>query len=544
MLQSIAAGAAAGAVGVSSVTSTALALSSPLEEKALRASALLTDGVSASELADDTATLQSLLDSTATTVVIDNIGRDWITRPLFLNRSNVTVILEPGVIVRALAGGYPGSNDCMLTIQNKSNVHLRGYGATLVMNKPEYTTGEHRMVLQIRSCSTIWIEGLTLKSSGGDGIYLGVSSASGSVNYSSNVVIRDVLCDDNKRNGLSVISVNGLLVEGSAFINTTGTPPQNGIDLEPNSPTEKLVGVTFRDCYVAGNAAAGTQIYGGAFGGTIGVVFERSYLGGDRSGSPACVVVWPPSTSPLTGTIEIRDSLIENTGGTGMLVTSRIPGDSTHLKLTRAVVWSVGNAFANYYPFTIRAWLSSTYADTVAAYGGWNFTDVSIITDLSTYFLRALDGNGGSLTNVTGNLSLSCPAGLHYSYGANPTNVTLAIRNASAIGRASVSVAAGQTSITRGTTGTVVFTRSGGDLAAPLAIRYSLGGTARARYDIGGLPMVAVIPPSQTSVSAPIRALPRWSPSDPASRTATITISAGQGYVVPSNPTASVLINE
>ena len=39
------------------------------------------------------------------------------------------------------------------------------------------------------------------------------------------ISIRDVLCDNHYRQGISVISVDGLLVENSAFNNTWGTPP-------------------------------------------------------------------------------------------------------------------------------------------------------------------------------------------------------------------------------------------------------------------------------------------------------------------------------
>jgi hypothetical protein len=44
-----------------------------------------------------------------------------------------------------------------------------------------------------------------------------------------NVVIRDVVAADNHRQGMSVISALGLLVENCSFTGTNGTAPQAGV---------------------------------------------------------------------------------------------------------------------------------------------------------------------------------------------------------------------------------------------------------------------------------------------------------------------------
>ena len=49
--------------------------------------------------------------------------------------------------------------------------------------------------------------------------------------------------DSNRRQGLSVIKANGLLVLNSVFENTHGTRPSAGIDFEPDDESKEIVNV-------------------------------------------------------------------------------------------------------------------------------------------------------------------------------------------------------------------------------------------------------------------------------------------------------------
>jgi len=44
--------------------------------------------------------------TTADTIVIDNVGMDWNTGPLWIERNDVTIIFEEGVVLRALPGEF------------------------------------------------------------------------------------------------------------------------------------------------------------------------------------------------------------------------------------------------------------------------------------------------------------------------------------------------------------------------------------------------------------------------------------------------------
>jgi len=72
--------------------------------------------------------------TTADTIVIDNVGMDWRTGPLDINRDDITVILERGVVLRALPNVF-GQFDSLLRLRDRSNVTILGYGATMIMNE-------------------------------------------------------------------------------------------------------------------------------------------------------------------------------------------------------------------------------------------------------------------------------------------------------------------------------------------------------------------------------------------------------------------------
>ncbi len=212
---------------------------------------------------DATDALQAAIDSPAAVVVVPFMGDPWIVRPLTL-RSNLELRFEPGVVVEAKRGEYQNTGDSLFDAARCTGVTLRGYGATLRMHKEDYRAepykkGEWRMVLAFLSCTDVLVEGLRLESSGGDGIYLGVNGDEQP--YCKNVVIRDVICHDNYRQGISVISAENLLIENCVLSNTEGTAPAAGIDFEPNGADERLVNCVMKNCTSSGNQGAGILLY-------------------------------------------------------------------------------------------------------------------------------------------------------------------------------------------------------------------------------------------------------------------------------------------
>lgn len=211
---------------------------------------------------DSTDAIQAALDSGAEQVTIPYMGQPWIVRPLSL-KSDQQVHLETGVVVLAKKGEFRAGGDSLFTASAAENLVIKGYGATFRMRKtdymaPPYKKAEWRMGLSLRGCSNVLVEGLRIESSGGDGIYI---DGGGKRRFCEDIVIRDVTCDDNHRQGISVISVQNLLIENCVFSNTWGTAPGAGLDLEPDGEDQSLVDIVVRNCLFENNEGHEILVY-------------------------------------------------------------------------------------------------------------------------------------------------------------------------------------------------------------------------------------------------------------------------------------------
>ena len=204
---------------------------------------------------DSTKALQAAIDSGVPKLIVEDMGAPWIVTPIRL-RSNQEIEFEKGVELLAKRGEYKGGGATLVTARNVENVVLRGYGATFRMwredydNPDLYKKAEWRHCLSIWSSSNVKVLGLRLENSGGDGIYLGTATK-----WVTNrdIVIRDVLCESNYRQGISVITAESLLIENTVMRTTRGTRPEAGIDFEPNHPEERLADVVMRNCLSENN---------------------------------------------------------------------------------------------------------------------------------------------------------------------------------------------------------------------------------------------------------------------------------------------------
>lgn len=202
-----------------------------------------------------TEAFQAAIRSGNSYVVIDKQSSDWVIEPSkFFDLKNMTIVFEPGVVLRAKSGAFSSSGDVLFHLSRADNVIIEGEGATFKMIKSEYNSGENRHALALNQCDDITIRGLTIKDSGGDGIYI---SGGATRNYSKNITIEDVICDNNRRQGMSIISAENVWVKDSEFTGSSGADPESGVDLEPNEPDERLVNINFDDCKFADNDSHG-----------------------------------------------------------------------------------------------------------------------------------------------------------------------------------------------------------------------------------------------------------------------------------------------
>jgi len=201
---------------------------------------------------------KSAILSNNSTIVIDKQSSDWIVEPItFFSLSHKTIIFEPGVVLRAKAGAFPSVSDQLLHFSGGNDVVLEGYGATLRMNKSEYTSGEWRHTIGLVNTRNFEIRGFTIRDSGGDGIIL---SGSPSGTYNENITIEDVVCENHRRIGMSIISAQNVWVRNSEFRGSSGTRPETGVQLEPDSALDRLVNINFINCEFKNNNSNGFHV--------------------------------------------------------------------------------------------------------------------------------------------------------------------------------------------------------------------------------------------------------------------------------------------
>lgn len=215
---------------------------------------------------DSTKALQRAIDSGVKKLIVDNTGSDWIVGPVKLT-DNQEILFEKGVIVSAKKDAFKGPQDSLFEARAKENIVLKGEdGVVFRMNKADYQDSsrykkaEWRNTITLRSCENVTIQNLTLLSSGGDGIYVGILKGN-QMNYCKNILIDDVLCDDHNRQGISVVSAENLTLRNCVFKNTHGAAPEAGIDFEPNYSNERLINCVVENCSFTGNGGSGIDFY-------------------------------------------------------------------------------------------------------------------------------------------------------------------------------------------------------------------------------------------------------------------------------------------
>ena len=273
---------------------------------------------------DSTAALQGAINSGARRIIVENLDRPWIVRPIKLV-SDQEIVFEKGVVVEAKKGEFRGRADSLFSIVLARNVSLLGEGAVLRMQRqdydnPPYEKAEWRHVINIKSSSNVKISGLTLAKSGGDGIYLGTAKR-GVTN--KNVHIKDVVCAENYRQGISVITAENLLIENTILRDTAGTPPQAGIDFEPNHASERLVNCVMRDCIAENNRGCGYVFYLPNLTGKsapISVRLERCIARGANRVPFNFTTGNESPDGPVTGIAEFVDCTFADGAGPGVTV--------------------------------------------------------------------------------------------------------------------------------------------------------------------------------------------------------------------------------
>lgn len=270
---------------------------------------------------DATELLQNAVDSKVSKLIIDNIGKPWVTATIEL-RSDLEIVFEDGALVEAKPGAFVDRISCHFVGRNVRNVTIRGEGSggIIRMRKRDYQDpkryvhSEHRHCVAFYNGKNIRVENMKLLSSGGDGVIIAAVGRE----FSENVVLRKLLCDDNHRQGISIITGRNILIEDCILSNTNGTPPMAGIDIETNHNFEPATNIVVRNCKMINNMGPGIGIsitrMNTDISGKVDILFENCELidnfrfdVGVHSRSR-----WPRGVDKLAGSIVFRNMILRN----------------------------------------------------------------------------------------------------------------------------------------------------------------------------------------------------------------------------------------
>jgi hypothetical protein len=107
--------------------------------------------------------------------------------------------------------------------------------------------------VQVRDC---WGDGILI---GGfdDRTYIDPTTDAA---FSSEVDLIDVVADGNRRQGISLISGRNIAFVRPRLMNTSGTPPAAGIDIEPDLPTQSVENVHVIGAITRNNQGPGVML--------------------------------------------------------------------------------------------------------------------------------------------------------------------------------------------------------------------------------------------------------------------------------------------
>ncbi|MDB5013432.1 MAG: right-handed parallel beta-helix repeat-containing protein [Daejeonella sp.] len=173
---------------------------------------------------------------------------------LFL-RSNQTITFLTGGEIRLAPSAKEVYN--IIRISEVSNVTLINPVVIGDRNKHVGLTGEGGVGIGIRGSSNITLVNPNVRECWGDGIYIGQAR---SIINSTNITIKNGYFKRNRRAGISIISVDGLLLDKAYAGYSDGVAPKCGLNFEPNNPSCTMKNITVNNLTTAKNTGQGVQI--------------------------------------------------------------------------------------------------------------------------------------------------------------------------------------------------------------------------------------------------------------------------------------------
>jgi hypothetical protein len=206
---------------------------------------------------DDTKAIQRAIDKVAgtggTVYLPPGTYRVHTARKYRLNlKSNMTFKMHPQAILKMFPTDKP--HYTVLRIYDAQDVTVTG--GTIVGDRRTHKGkgGEWGMgIFIMKGSERVTISNVRARELWGDGFH---------ISDAEDVALCGVRAESNRRQGLSIIHGNRILVTRSLFRDTQGTRPAAGIDLEPDNPKQTISNVRIERSKFINNEGGGIMIAG------------------------------------------------------------------------------------------------------------------------------------------------------------------------------------------------------------------------------------------------------------------------------------------
>jgi polygalacturonase len=218
-------------------------------------------GANGTDTLNDTWAFQKAIDSMAALgggIVRVRTGNYYINVDTSINMKSHVTLYMYDTTRKLIAIATDTGRYNVISIRNVSDVTIMGgkiigeryiHTGPVCANKCEQGYG-----IGIYGSNNIKVTRTHIANCWGDGIML-----TGSAGISSkNITLKRVTSFNNRRQGLSILRVDGVTVDSCAFMNTNGTAPQDGIDIEPDSDTAQNITIT--NCEFGYNVGNGIEM--------------------------------------------------------------------------------------------------------------------------------------------------------------------------------------------------------------------------------------------------------------------------------------------
>ena len=213
-------------------------------------------GAKGDGVTDDTAAIQKTIDyayskgggtvyvpSGTYIINVDN----W--QPVFL-RSNIALLLADGAVLKAKPTSK--SSYAVVRAYNVSNISISG--GKIIGDRDSHigASGEYGQGISILGCNNVRISNVNVSKCMGDGIYIGEGSTQ---NYCKDVTIDNFVTQQNRRNGITIVSARNAIIRDGETAYNYGANPQSGIVLEPNNSSAWMENIKIENVYSHHNGA-------------------------------------------------------------------------------------------------------------------------------------------------------------------------------------------------------------------------------------------------------------------------------------------------